>query len=37
VSVLVREFRPISNRQVEIIVNSPTPEPTGFGVQAQLF
>jgi hypothetical protein len=37
VSVLVREFRPISNRQVEIIVNSPTPEPTVFSVQAQLF
>ena len=37
VSVLVREFRPISNRQVEIIVNSPMPEPTGFGLQAQLF
>ena len=37
VSVLVREFRPISNRQVEKIVNSPLPEPSTVAVQAQLF
>lgn len=37
VSVLVREFRPISNRQVEKIINSPLPEPSTVAVQAQLF
>lgn len=37
VSVLVREFRPISNRQVEKIVNSPLPEPSGVTKQGQLF
>ena len=37
VSVLVREFRPISNRQVEKIVNSPLPEPSGVTLQGQLF
>ncbi len=37
VSVIVREFRPISNRQVEKIVNSAIPEPTGLSLQAQLF
>ena len=37
VSVLVREFRPISNRQVEKIVNSPLPEASGVAVQAVLF
>lgn len=37
VSVLVREFRPISNRQVEKIINSPLPEPSTVALQAQLF
>lgn len=37
VSILVREFRPISNRQVEKIVNSPLPAPSTVAVQAQLF
>lgn len=37
VSVLVREFRPISNRQVEKILNSPLPEPSTVSVQAELF
>lgn len=37
VSVIVREFRPISNRQVENIVNAPTPEPAGLALQSQLF
>lgn len=37
VAVLVREFRPISNRQVEKIVNSPLPEPSGMARQPSLF
>ena len=37
VSILVREFAPISNRWVERIVNSATPEPSGLVVQGQLF
>lgn len=37
VSVIVREFAPISNRWVEKIVNSPLPEPTGLVLQGQLF
>lgn len=37
VSVLVREFAPISNRWVEQIVNAPTPEPTGLIIQPELF
>ena len=37
VSILVREFRPISNRQVQKIVNSPLPEPSTVSIQAQLF
>lgn len=37
VSVLVREFRPISNRQVEKIVNGQMPEPSAVAVQAVLF
>ena len=37
VSILVREFRPISYRTVEKIVNSPMPEPSGVALQAQLF
>ena len=37
VSVLVREFRPISNRQVEKIVNGALPEPSAVVVQAVLF
>lgn len=36
VSVLVREYR-ICYRQVEKIVNSPTPEPSMVGVQVELF
>ncbi len=36
VSILVREFAPISNRWVETIVNSPAPENSGL-LQAQLF
>jgi hypothetical protein len=37
VSVLVREFAPISNRWVEQIVNAPVPEPTGLIIQPDLF
>ena len=37
VSVLVREFAPISNRWVEQIVNAPLPEPTGLIIQPELF
>ncbi len=37
VSVLVREFAPISYRWIEKIVNSPLPEPTELRMQAQLF
>lgn len=37
VSILVREFRPISNRQVEKIVNSPLPAPSTVTSQGQLF
>lgn len=37
VSVLVREFRPISNRQVENIINAPLPEPSAVAPQGQLF
>ncbi len=37
VSVLVREFAPISNRWVEKIVNAPMPEVVGLQVQAELF
>ena len=37
VSILVREFRPISYRQVEKIVNSPLPAPTMVAEQGQLF
>ena len=37
VSVLVREFRPISNRQVENIINSPLPEPSAVAPQGALF
>jgi hypothetical protein len=37
VSIIVREFRPISYRTVEKIVNSPLPEPSGVALQAQLF
>ena len=36
-SVLVREFAPISNRWVEQIVNAPVPEPTGLIIQPDLF
>ena len=37
VSVLVREFAPISNRWVEKIVNAPMPEVAGLQIQAELF
>jgi hypothetical protein len=37
VTIPVREFRPISNRQVEKIINSPLPEPSTVALQAQLF
>lgn len=37
VSILVREFRPISNRRVENIINSPLPEPSMVSEQGQLF
>jgi hypothetical protein len=37
VSVLVREFKPISNRWVEQIVNSPVPMPTKYEAQGELF
>lgn len=37
VSVLVREFRPLSNRQIQTIINAPTPEPTAISLQAELF
>ncbi|SDI52683.1 hypothetical protein [Propionivibrio dicarboxylicus] len=37
VSVIVREFRPISYRQVETIINAPTPGPSAMIEQAQLF
>lgn len=37
VSILVREFGPISYRQVEKIVNSPLPEPSTVAMQAELF
>lgn len=37
VSVLVREFRPISNRQVEKIINSPLPAPQDVTAQRCLF
>lgn len=37
VSVLVREFRPISNRQVEKIVNSPLPDLSTPVRQSSLF
>lgn len=37
VSVLVREFAPISYRQVEKIVNSPLPAPTEVVAQGALF
>ena len=37
VSILVREFRPISNRQVEKIINSPMPAPSAVAEQGQLF
>ncbi len=37
VSILVREFAPISNRWVEKIVNAPVPEPTGLIIQPDLF
>lgn len=37
VSILVREFRPISYRQVEKIINSPLPAPTQVAEQGQLF
>ncbi|MDR2186868.1 MAG: hypothetical protein LBE62_02315 [Azonexus sp.] len=38
VSVLVREFRPISNRTVEKIVNGPLPETIpGLAAQGSLF
>ena len=37
ISVLVREFAPISYRQVEKIVNAPTPEPAGLKLQSELF
>lgn len=37
VSVLVREFAPISNRQVENIVNSALPKPSGMTEQSSLF
>lgn len=37
VSVLVREFGPISYRRVEIIVNSPLPEPAETVAQGSLF
>lgn len=36
VSILVREFR-LSYRMVEIIVNSPLPEPSTVTMQGQLF
>lgn len=37
VSVLVREFAPISNRWVEKIVNAPMPEVAGLQIQPELF
>ena len=37
ISVLVREFAPISYRRVEQIVNAPAPEPAGLKLQAELF
>ena len=37
VSVLVREFAPISNRWVEKIVNAPVPEVAGLQIQPELF
>lgn len=37
VSVLVRNFRPISYRQVEKIINSPLPAPSAVAEQGQLF
>lgn len=37
VSVLVREFAPISNRWVEQVVNAPLPETSGIKVQPELF
>ena len=37
VSVLVREFRPISYRQVENIINSPLPSPSSMDHQIALF
>lgn len=37
VSILVREFRPISYRQVEKIINAPLPEPSVVAEQGQLF
>ncbi|MBP6708409.1 MAG: hypothetical protein KA223_04570, partial [Candidatus Accumulibacter sp.] len=37
VSVLVREFAPISYRWIEKIVNSPLAAPTELRMQAQLF
>lgn len=36
VSILVREFAPISNRWVETIVNAPVPAPTGLIIQPDL-
>lgn len=37
VSILVREFGPISYRQVEKIVNMPVPEPSAMPLQGMLF
>lgn len=37
VSVLVREYGPISYRQVEKVVNSPLPAPSAVVEQGQLF
>ncbi|MEY4591530.1 MAG: hypothetical protein RIR18_425 [Pseudomonadota bacterium] len=37
VSVLVSEFKPISNRWVEVVVNRPAPTPTGHEAQGELF
>lgn len=37
VSILVREFAPISNRRVEQLVNSPLPEVSYIKAQAELF
>jgi len=37
ISVLVREFRPISNRQVINIINAPTPAPSLTDTQGSLF